>query len=115
MIWTVEYQLVKGDAWRRIPVVATRSELAWISWRAWRLQRGIVDYYAAQVASCSLLSAILEASTPAGCQCSQEGDYCNVHPNCACGCPRHAHDSGGCNRGRLDCDCRRYQPLEITR
>lgn len=45
------------------------------------------------------------------CTCSQEGDFCPVHPNCVCGCPKHAHrDDVGCMRGKLECDCKEYRP-----
>lgn len=46
------------------------------------------------------------------CQCSQHGNWCDVHPNCACGCPAHAHGGKyGCISGRMTCRCKRYRPV----
>ncbi len=47
------------------------------------------------------------------CTCSQHGDFCPVHPECICGCQRHAHwrNTDECCAGSLDCDnCPSYRP-----
>lgn len=53
------------------------------------------------------------------CSCEQHGDYCRAHPNCACGCPRHAHskDPGvGCFAGSMTCHgCTEYRPAKLRR
>lgn len=50
------------------------------------------------------------------CTCSQEGDYCPEHPNCACGCARHAHRGGPCIAGKMTCHgCEGYRPAEHKR
>lgn len=50
------------------------------------------------------------------CLCDQHGDYCIEHPNCACGCPKHAHSDVGCVAGSMNCHgCRAYRPAQIRR
>ncbi len=50
------------------------------------------------------------------CTCDQHGDYCSTHPNCACGCPKHAHDSTGCVAGSMNCHgCDVYRPAKLKR
>lgn len=54
-------------------------------------------------------------ATPS-CACDQHGESCPVHPNCACGCPKHAHrgDAGSCIGGRMDClGCIDYRPAQL--
>ena len=47
------------------------------------------------------------------CTCDQHGDFCLVHPPCACGCQRHAHGDGGCITGSLNCHgCVAYRPAQ---
>jgi hypothetical protein len=57
------------------------------------------------------------AELPDGpCTCDQHGDYCPQHVNCACGCPKHAHDSEGCLAGSLRCHgCTQYRPAKLRR
>jgi hypothetical protein len=59
--------------------------------------------------------AIVEAEA-ARCQCNQDGNYCNAHPNCNdCACPKHGHGRDGCNGWKIDCSCLAYRlPVEKT-
>lgn len=51
------------------------------------------------------------------CSCAQHGDFCNEHPRCACGCPRHAHRGNGpCIAGSMNCHgCDAYRPATLKR
>jgi len=50
------------------------------------------------------------------CTCTQRGNYCRVHPNCACGCPKHAHSPVGCIAGSMNCHgCAEYRPAQVRR
>jgi hypothetical protein len=50
------------------------------------------------------------------CTCDQEGDFCPVHPTCACGCQRHAHRGGACIAGKISCHgCDGYRAAALSR
>ena len=51
------------------------------------------------------------------CTCNQHGDYCPIHPSCACGCQRHAHRGGReCIAGKISCHgCDGYRPAQLRR
>ncbi len=70
----------------------------------------------ALLAEVRALRAAKHAADLGACACSQHGDYCPAHPNCICGCQRHAHSGmvGECIAGSLDCsDCTTYRPTPI--
>jgi hypothetical protein len=55
------------------------------------------------------------------CTCDQHGDYCLAHPNCACGCPKHAHSfdeaaiGDACITGSMNCHgCVSYRPAKLS-
>ena len=57
-------------------------------------------------------------SVDQSCTCSQHGNYCEVHPTCACGCERHEHSSGegACIAGSMNCHgCETYRPAQLKR